>query len=333
MASKKEKIRASIKKESISQVPFSFWTHLPGIDLDSTRLAEATYDFYKKYDLDFIKTMNNGMYAIEDYGCKIDYSDIRNGGVAKLTYTPVKNIDDWKKIEVCDLNSGALKRELDSVKLLKAKVADEAPIIFTVFSPITTAAKLSKNKIFDHIKEGEGEKVKLALENITETTINLVKELLKIGIDGVFFAAQTSSYDKTDRETFIEYGKPFDLKVLESAKSFWFNVIHAHGENIMMDILRDYPVDVFNWHGWETYPDINQAQVETGKCIMTGIARTDITKSNFNNISNQIYKTISQTHGKGLILTPGCVIRYPVEEKTLNFIKKEVKFFEERILK
>lgn len=35
-----------------------------------------TYDFYREYDLDFIKTMNNGMYGVECFGCKIDYSDI-----------------------------------------------------------------------------------------------------------------------------------------------------------------------------------------------------------------------------------------------------------------
>ena len=30
----------------------------------------------KKYDFDFVKTMNNGMYAIEDFGCTVDYSEI-----------------------------------------------------------------------------------------------------------------------------------------------------------------------------------------------------------------------------------------------------------------
>lgn len=332
MVSKKEKILSAIRKEKISEVPFGFWTHLPGIDLDAKKLADATYDFYKKYDLDFIKTMNNGMYAIEDYGCKIDYSEIEKGGVAKLISTTVNAPEDWPKVGICSVEEGSLKRELDSVKMLKEKVGDEAPIIFTVFSPITTAAKLSADKIFTHIREGHGSEIKKALENISKTTINLIKELEKIGVDGIFFAAQTCSYDKTDRDTFLEYGKPYDIKVLEAANNMWFNVIHAHGNNIMMDIIRDYPVDVFNWHGWETLPKIDQAQIETDKCIMTGIARPNITNCLYNEISNEIYETIKLTNGRGIILTPGCVIRYPVEEKALIYVKKEIEFFNNKIL-
>lgn len=332
MITKKEKILSAIKKDKINEVPFGFWTHLPGIDLDSRKLADATFDFYKKYDLDFIKTMNSGMYAIEDYGCKIDYNDIKKGGVAKLVSTSVNNPVDWKNVDICSINKGALKRELDYVKILKDKVGNEVPIIFTVFSPLTTAAKLSGDKIFKHINEGYGDEIKIALENISETTVNLIKELEKIGVDGIFFAAQTSSYDKTDRKTFLEYGKPYDMKVLESAQNMWFNVIHAHGNNIMMDVLRDYPVDVFNWHAWETLPKIDQAQIDTGKCIMTGIERTNITRCSYNNISNQIFETLKLTGGRGIILTPGCVIRYPVKENILMYVKKEVEFYNKKLL-
>ena len=71
---KVQKIKNVLKGDDIGGVAFGFWTHLPGIDLDPVRLAEETYKFYKKYDIDFVKTMNNGMYASEDYGCEIDYS-------------------------------------------------------------------------------------------------------------------------------------------------------------------------------------------------------------------------------------------------------------------
>ena len=93
-----EKIKSAINKKNLYGIPYSFWTHLPGIDLDPEKLADETYKFYKKYDLDFIKTMNNGMYAIEDFGCTIDYSEIEKGGVAKLVNTP--NIKDFINLEL-----------------------------------------------------------------------------------------------------------------------------------------------------------------------------------------------------------------------------------------
>lgn len=330
---KVQKIKNVLKGDDIEGVAFGFWTHLPGIDLDPVRLAEETYKFYKKYDIDFVKTMNNGMYAIEDYGCEIDYSEVEKGGVAKLIHTPINGPEDWIKVNKCDLNSGALKRELDSLKLLKEKINGEAPIIFTVFSPITIAAKLSKNLVFDHIKEGYSELVEKALVTITENTKALVNELKRLDVDGIFFAAQSSSYDVTDLETYETYGKPYDLEILNEASDMWFNVIHAHGNNIMFKILREYPVDVFNWHGWETLPEIKEAQIATKKTIMTGVSRMDITNSNLNELSNQIYKTIKETQGKKIILTPGCVIRHPLNENTLNFVKSEIEYWYSNIVK
>ena len=69
---KKERIRAAIRGEKPDKMPYSFWTHMPGTDLDPEAISQKTYEFYKKYDFDFVKTMNNGMYAIEDFGCTVE---------------------------------------------------------------------------------------------------------------------------------------------------------------------------------------------------------------------------------------------------------------------
>lgn len=320
---KVERIKNSILGKEVDKIAYSFWTHLPGIDLDPDNLADATYNFYKEYDLDFIKTMNNGMYAIEDFGCKIDYSEIEKGGVAKLVDTPIKTESDWKKIKYVEPNIGALKRELKSLNKLVNYVKGEAPIVFTIFSPITIAEKLSKGMIYKHIESGEKDIIHSALSEITKTTISLVKEVVNLGVDGIFFATQISSYDKCDENIYTEFGVPYDMKVLEAAKSLWFNIIHAHGNNIMFDLLKDYPVDVFNWHAWETLPDIDQAKDMTNKCLMGGLKRMDITNGNRNEITNQIYKTLQATDKKKIILTPGCVIRYPLNKEMLEYVRKQ----------
>ena len=91
---KRERIQAAVKGTKPDKLPYSLWTHLPGIDLDPALLAEKTYEFYKTYDVDFIKTMNNGMYPIEDFGCAVDYSEIARGGDAKVNDTPVREESD-----------------------------------------------------------------------------------------------------------------------------------------------------------------------------------------------------------------------------------------------
>ena len=71
----------------------------------------------------------------------------------------------------------------------------------------------------------------------------------------------------THLEEYEEYGVPYDMEVLEAAKDGWMNTIHAHGPNIMLELLKNYPVDVFNWHAWETYPAVDEASLVTGKCL------------------------------------------------------------------
>ena len=329
---KRERIRAVVEGREPDKLPYSFWTHLPGIDLDPERLAEETYKFYRTYDVDFIKTMNNGMYAIEDFGCEIDYSEVLKGGVAHVVKTPIHQAEDWYKLSVCPVDKGSLARELKSLALLLEKTKQEdVPVIFTVFSPITTANKLSGGTLRQYLADGHGEAVHHALKIITETTCQVAKRAIELGADGIFFAAQSSTYDFMTAEEYEEYGVPYDMEVLEAAKDGWMNTIHAHGPNIMLELLKNYPVDVFNWHAWETYPAVDEASLVTGKCLMGGLNRTDITQCNRNAIRHQIFECFKMMKGRGQILTPGCVIRYPLDTKMLGFIKTTKEEIEQKM--
>ena len=318
---KKERIQAAIRGEKPDKIPYSFWSHVPEIDLDPEAIAQKTYEFYKKYDLDFVKTMNNGMYAVEDFGCTIDYSEIASGGIAKLVSTPISCASDWRKLKVCPCTQGSNARELRHLRLVLEKLkGEEVPVLFTAFSPLTTADKMCGGNVFSYINEGHGEDVKAALEVIAETTEQLVAAAIDMGADGSFFATRMSSYDKCTDEQYLEYGKPYDLRVLEAAGKGWMNTIHCHGNHIMFHILKDYPVQVFNWHVWETLPDLDEAYALTGKCLMGGLNRADITHQNREAIQNQIYKCFKLMGGRHQILTPGCVILYPLDDEMLSFV-------------
>ena len=322
MLSKKERIYRAVRGEETDQLPYAIWTHLPGIDMDPEKLAEQTYHFFKTYDTDLIKTMNNGMYAIEDFGCTIDYSQIKLGGVAKLVSTPVNSIEDWKKIKPKNLSEcKAIQRELYSLKILmELSKNDEVPIIFTVFSPFTTANKLSGNRLLKDIETGHTNEIHEALKVITDLTIDLVKEVNKLGCDGIFFASQMSSYDVTNEKIFKEFGEYYDTQILSSSNGFC-DTIHCHGTNIMFDILKNYPIDIFNWHAWESAPGLEEAR-DAGHCVMGGLDRRDITNRNFDQIRQQIRACLDVFKGKKHILAPGCVIRYPLDPEALAYIKE-----------
>ncbi len=321
---KKELIYNAVAGRKNERLPYTFWTHLSGIDLDPVLLAEKTYEFYKEYDIDLIKTMNNGMYAVEDFGCKVDYSQIATGGVARIAATPVNEPGDWKNIRPLQLDKcDALQRELYSLKLLLEKVRDEdVPVIFTVFSPFTTANKLSNNQLLKHIREGAQKDVQRALQIITDVTVDLVRKANEMGVDGIFFASQMSSYDQCDEETFRKYGAPYDRQILLASDGYC-DAIHAHGNNIMFDVLKDYPIDIFNWHCWESEPDLKTAAA-MDKCLMAGLVRGDITNRNYEALRQQISECWNTLHGQKHILSPGCVIRYPLDPQAMHYVKQAI---------
>lgn len=338
---KRERCLAAVTGGQPDQIPYSLWSHMPQFDLDADLITEATYQFYKDYDLDFIKTMNNGMYSIEDFGCEIDYSEIPKGGMAKMVSTPIHQAEDWNKLQVVPLEAKGLARELKYLQMILEKVKDEdVPVIFTVFSPITTANKLCGGEIGTYIHNGHGEAVKAALEVITQTTCNLAAKAVEMGAAGVFFASQMSNYatsmakEPLSVEEYEQYGKVYDVRVIEAANQAgaWMNTLHCHGDNIMFDLLKDYPVQVFNWHAWETYPTIEEALCLTDKCLMGGLKRFDITDCSYNAIRNQVFECCKLTKGRRLILTPGCVIRYPLDEEMLAYVKRTKEFVEQAIL-
>ena len=116
------------------------------------------------------------------------------------------------------LHPGQHARELRHLQLVLEKLkGEEVPVIFTAFTPITIADKISGGKLISYIEEGHGDDVKAALEVITETTAQLVAAAIDMGPTGSSWPPRLSSYDKCTDRQYLEYGKPYDLRVLEAA--------------------------------------------------------------------------------------------------------------------
>lgn len=320
---KTEKMKSILANNYQGPTPFSFWTHYPECDREPEKIAQVSYDLYKDFDLDFLKTMNNGMYAIEDYGAKVDFSEIETGGVAKVVETPINSYEDWANVPLLDLKTASiLQRELDYLKRLLALTKGDVPVLMTVFSPITTADKLAGGQLKDHIQQDESGILLAAIQRIAQTTADLAKEAIELGADGIYLASQMSSTDKVSVTDYEKYGKPFDLQVIEAASDGWMNTVHIHGENIMFDLLKDYPLPIINWHIGETKPELLEGLKASGKIVMGGIERMDITANDREALKTQITRDIKDTQGLNkLLLTPGCVIRRPFDTETIRFIQ------------
>ena len=321
------RVQAALACESVDRPPYGFWTHLPGIDLDPQRLAEATSAFAARYDMDFIKSMPNGLYCVEDWGCVCDYGDIERGGVASVVRPAVSSRTDWDHLARLDVTRGAFGRELEHLASLVERVGPGVPVLATVFSPLTIAGKLSNGASRAHAGE-DPETLKHGLEVISDVTSDFARAALERGCAGIFLALQEATRSAYEAPSYLEFGVPYDRRVLDAAKDAggWFNAVHMHGEDILFDVIKDYDVHALNWHIGETPPSLAQYRNAGGaRPVLGGLQRTHITRQDRTGIEADIARSVAETGGRGLLLAPACVVRHPVDEATLRWTAERIK--------
>jgi uroporphyrinogen decarboxylase len=324
---KHERVRAALRGEPLDRPPYSFWTHLPGVDLDWRRIADETAAFQRRFDLDFVKSMPNGFYCIEDWGAQLDFSGIAAGGTGRVTASPIAAAEDWKSLAHLDVASGAYGRELDHLQRLVGHLGASVPVLATVFSPLTIAAKLSCDAHRAHL-ERSPELVVAGLERITAVTCAFVRKAIERGCAGMFFALQEATYAAFSPADYARFGEPFDRRVIAAAASAggWFNVLHAHGENILFDQLARYDITALNWHIGETAPSIAQYRESGGaKPIVGGLRRANLTRRDRDAVAADIRQSLGESNNRGLLLSPACVIRHPVDEAMLQWTAQAIR--------
>ncbi len=315
-----ERVRAALNGSDTDRPPYGFWTHMPGIDLDPERLAAETAAFAAQYDLDFVKSMPNGLYCVEDWGCECDFSAIEHGGAARVTSPAIRAVDDWPALADLDVEAGAFARELRHYERLVQLVGPQVPVLATLFSPMTIAAKLSNGLHRNHLATAP-QLVASGLDTITRVTCRFAQAAIARGCAGIFLAVQDAGRDVFDEAVYREFGEPGDRRVLDvaAAAGGWFNVVHMHGDNIMFDVLKDYPVAAVNWHIGETPPAIGDYRAAGGtRAIVGGLQRGHITNRDMAGIRGDVERAFSESGGRGLLLAPACVIRHPVDDATLQ---------------
>lgn len=324
---KLERVKAALKGDAVDRPPYSFWTHLPGIDLDPQRLAEESAAFAKRFDIDVVKSMPNGLYCVEDWGCVCDYSDIARGGVAKVSVPAVTAARDWSALEHVDVTRGAFGRELEHLARLVELVGPGVPVLATVFSPLTIAAKLSNGASREHLRAAPDALVS-GLETIAAVTCEFARATIERGCAGIFLAMQDATHSAFSEAEYRRYGEPYDARVIAAAKAAggWFNAVHAHGEDILFDVIRDYEVEALNWHIGETPPSIAEYRTAGGtKPILGGLQRAHLTQKNREGIAADIDAALGPNDGRGMIVAPACVIRHPVDAETLLWTAQQIK--------
>jgi uroporphyrinogen decarboxylase len=298
-----ERVVQALRGEEVDRPPFSFWYHFGLQHMPGSKHAEAEIDFYRAYDLDFLKVMNDYAYPLP------------RGLEAIVTE------DDWRSIEPVKAEDECWKPQLEALSIINDAIGDQALFIDTIFSPWTTARRLARGGNITDARRQCPEALLTAMEVIAESLATYAREAVARGAAGIFLSLGAATHNTLTPEEYATWGRPFDLKILEAVGEAPFNVLHIHGSHIHFDSLMDYPVSAINWSHYTTSPALGEGRRKSGKTVIGGINESTAAQLSKPEIAEQITAALDEVGSRGLIIAPGCSVPTDTPERNLRAIR------------
>ncbi|RMF87099.1 MAG: uroporphyrinogen decarboxylase [Nitrospinota bacterium] len=325
--SKKERVQAALQGQEVDRPPVSFWRHFFEKETSAEGLAEAMLTFQQRFDWDFMKVNPRACYHVEDWGCRFRFSG--DPHTAPVLLEPaVRTVQDWEKITVLPPDQGALGEQLQALKLIKEGLQDEIYFLETIFTPLSIAGRLiGSEAAMKEQMQNHPEAVHAALERITETYRRFARACLEVGASGIFFATTAwASYELLTDAEYAEFGRPYDLKVLEAVQDAEFNLLHVCRSRNMLYRLADYPVHAINWASRDpSNPSLREGKAHCTQAVVGGIDhRKTLLKGSVEEVVAQAREAKAQTEGIRWILAGECSIPTRTPERNLTALREAV---------
>lgn len=325
---KKERVNAALRGEPVDRIPVSFWRHFYEREDTPRGLADAMLLFQQNYDWDFMKVNPRGGYHFEDWGAKFRFF---KDGLTKPERldNPVKKINDLAKIHPLEpMKSPILRDHVDALHYISKEIDKDVHFLMTVFSPISVVADMapSRDKFGEYLLE-DPKLVHSAIEAVTQTFEKFITEILNVGISGLFYATtHWGHYGRMTDESFDEFSRPYDMRLLKLVQDHPFNILHVCKGNNMLRALADYPVHAFNWDAADpTNLNLAEGREAVGKTVIGGIGHkspmSEGTKSECLKEADDALKSLGT---KGWMLGAGCTFEPSAPSENLKALREWV---------
>ena len=277
-------------------------------DQSPDRLAAATAAFQRQFDFDLIKVTPSSSFCLYDWGVKDRWAG-NPEGTREYLQPVIRHPEDWDRLRLLETNQGCLANQVECLKLLSAEFSAHTPILQTIFSPLSQAKNLvGKASLVVHLRRNP-DALHAGLERITQSTIRFIQACQPTGIAGIFFAVQHAQHGILSVEEFNQFGRPYDLRVLEAAQDLWLNMLHLHGEEVMFQELSTYPVQVINWHDRQTPPDLKDGQKIFAGTVCGGLRQWEtMVLGTPEQVCAEAEDALRATDERRFILGTGCVL-------------------------
>jgi len=288
---KKELVERVLAGETVERPPVSLWYHF-GIQHESgERFAQTTLAFFRYYDLDFLKVMNDYYYPPPQ-------------GLEEMC-----NKVDLERIEPLEIENTLWKEQFKALEIISRELKGEALFLDTVFDPWQTLRRNMAGQNMDLLMNEEPEALLRALEVITQNLIAYSRRSLEIGSSGIFLSIPGGA-EILSRENFLKFVKPFSQRLLEAILPLGkMNTAHIHGEDLFFEDVLDLPVHVLSW--WDRGPkgpSLAHVKERFRGCVMGGIDQTKVTKSSPAFLRRHVLEAMELGGTERFFLANGCSI-------------------------
>lgn len=284
-----ERIDTVLKGDRPDRAPVSLWYHYGSQFLPGGKYAEIVLEYYKYYDFDWLKVMNDYFYPMP-----------------KDMYE-LKSKEDLKLLKPFDIKDSEWNEQLTALKLIHAELDGKVYFCDTVFDPYQ---ELQRSPVGEHLPtlmKEEPDAVLKALSIVTDNVIAYAKESIKAGSAGIFLSVLASS-DQMSREDFLKFEKPFAMRVFEAVKDLGtMNTAHIHGHSIYTDDVLDFPVSIISWEDRVSgNPSLAEMKEKFEGCVMGGIDNTSMTRKTPAYLINNTLEGMAMGGDSRFFLANGC---------------------------
>ena len=296
LLSYKERVDRALPGQDVDRPPYTFYRHYGRTTAQLE--ADDHLDFHRKYKTDIVKVMND-----------FDYPKATTGR--------------WYDLKPLD---SPYPKQLETLRRVRDGLNGDAYFIDTLYGPYMTAMILyqSQPQFANQPKsaEVEDEQIKSlhdfqrqnpdawhnALDAITQSTINHIRNSKEIGASGALVSIFNAESKFGSVEDYKKYTRPYDKRVFDALGDTKLTVLHLHYlERPYLDQFKDFNAPVLQYSLKTSGIPISEVRQKYSQPILGGVDEIDYRKLTTEDIRSQ-WKDARSQAGAKYVAAPGCSI-------------------------
>jgi uroporphyrinogen decarboxylase len=245
---KRERMSRVVAGLPVDRLPISLWRHFYVEETAAEPLVRRLAEWHRRFDFDFVKINVRAQYHSEAWGATHRYFGQQHRK-PELVTPGVRAPGDFAGLGHLDPWAEPLGEMIDVVRGLRSELGSDALLLMTVFNPLSVAHDLVGDMASLRAAiEADPVSVHRGLRAITDTFRDFTMVLMDEGCEGLFFATtEVATAEVFTLEEYEEFGRPYDLEVLEAADTATLNMLHVCKSSAFVRPLADYPVHAISW--------------------------------------------------------------------------------------